>query len=91
MRLVLTERVIHGPQPSLYRRVGLEPFDAEVVVAKSGIGYKVTYGAVARAYVEADCPGLTSRNIAHFDFEQVPRPVFPLDPEMTWEAGAKEE
>lgn len=29
-------------------------FDAKIVVAKSGISYKVTYGHVAKAIVDAD-------------------------------------
>ena len=42
VRLVLTERVIMGPQPSLFRKAGLEPFDARIVMLKSAIGYRVT-------------------------------------------------
>ena len=84
VRLVLTERVIKGPQPSLFRKVGIEPFDAKIVVVKSGIGYEVTYGQVAKAILHADCPGPGSRNLANFEFGRVPRPMFPLDPEVKW-------
>lgn len=79
LRLVLSEHAIWGPQPSLFRKVGIEPFEAKIIVVKSGIGYKVTYGSVAKGVVDADCPGPGSRNVANFDFRQIPRPVFPLD------------
>ena len=79
LRLVLTEHAIWGPQPSLFRQVDIEPFEAKIVVVKSGIGYQVTYGSVAKGVVHADCPGPGSRNVAHFDFQQIPRPMFPLD------------
>ena len=79
LRLVLTEHAIWGPQPSLFRKVDIEPFEAKIVVVKSGIGYQVTYGSVAKGVVHADCPGPGSRNVAHFDFQQIPRPIFPLD------------
>jgi microcystin degradation protein MlrC len=79
LRLVLSEHAIWGPQPSLFRKVGIDPFEAKIVVVKSGIGYKVTYGSVAKGVVHADCPGPGSRNFAHFDFQQIPRPMFPLD------------
>ena len=85
VRLVLTERVIKGPQPSLFRKVGIEPFDAKVVAVKSGIGYKVTYGPVAKAVLDADCPGPGSRNVANLGFRNVPRPIFPLDADMQWQ------
>ncbi|MFC1677565.1 M81 family metallopeptidase [Planctomycetota bacterium] len=85
VRLVLTERVIMGPQPSLFRRVGIEPFDAKIVVLKSGIGYKATYGHIAKAVLHADCPGPVSRNVTNFDFNRVPRPIFPLDTNFDWQ------
>jgi len=84
VRLVLTERVIKGPQPSLFRKVGIEPFDAKIVVVKSGIGFKATYGHVAKAILHADCPGPVSRNVANFDFNRVLRPIFPLDADFDW-------
>jgi microcystin degradation protein MlrC len=82
LRLVLTERLFTtglGPQPSLYRKVGLEPFDAGIVHVKTGVGFQYTYGEAAQAVVRADCPGAVSYNLGNFDFEHVPRPMFPLE------------
>ena len=59
--------------------------DPKIVVVKSGIGYEVTYGPVAEALIHADCPGAGARNLGHFTFERVPRPIFPLDPELEWQ------
>lgn len=84
VRLVLSERVIHGPQPSLFRKVGIEPFDAKVVILKTGVGFKPTYGHVARAVIRADCPGVESYHLENYTFERVPRPMYPLDPGMEW-------
>ena len=84
VRLVLTERLIMGPQPSLFRKVGIEPFDAKIVTVKSGSGYKQTYGRVAKAILRADCPGAMSSNFNNFDFKHVPRPIFPLDGDFDW-------
>jgi microcystin degradation protein MlrC len=83
VRLVLTEGVINGPQPSLFRKVGLEPFEAKIVTVKSGNGWKVTYGHKAGAVFRADCPGAFSYNLHNFDFKHVPRPIFPLDKESS--------
>jgi microcystin degradation protein MlrC len=38
--------------------------------------------------VEVDVPGLTSPNLANFDWKYLPRPVFPLDKEATWSPPA---
>ena len=85
VRLVLSDRVILGPQPSLYRKVGIEPFDAKIVTLKTGIGFKTTYGHVAKAVIRADCPGSVSYNLANFDFKHVPRTIFPIDADARWQ------
>lgn len=33
-----------------------------------------------------DAPGLTSVNLAHFNFKNLRRPIYPLDPHMAWAA-----
>jgi microcystin degradation protein MlrC len=88
VRLVLTERLVHGPQPSLFRKVGIEPFEAKIVAVKSGIGYRVTYGHVAKDVIIADCPGALSGNLSNYDFQRIPRPMFPIDGDFDWKAGA---
>ncbi len=85
--LVLSENPINGPQPSLFRKVGIEPYKARIVALKTGIGYTVTYGQVAKAVIRADCPGAVSYNLSNFDFRRIPRPMFPLGPDIAWQPG----
>ena len=33
---------------------------------------------------EVDLPGLTTPNLHQLDLSRVPRPIFPLDPDMSW-------
>ncbi|MDO9464716.1 MAG: M81 family metallopeptidase [bacterium] len=91
VRLVITERLIMGPQPSLFRKVGLEPFDAKIVALKTGIGYKVTYAHAAKNVFAADCPGALSYNLRNYEFKRVLRPIFPIDPYFKWEPGMQKE
>ena len=84
LRLVLTDCEIMGPQPSLYRKAGIEPFEAKIVTLKTGVGFKVTYGHVAKAVFRADCPGVVSYNLPRYKFSHVPRPMFPLDADAQW-------
>jgi len=84
VRLVLTQHVVFGPQPSVFRKVGIEPFEAKIVALKTGIGFKVTYG-VAKVGFRADCPGAASYNLNHYDFTHAQRPLYPLDRDMQWQ------
>ena len=85
IRLVLTDREIMGPQPSVFRQVGIEPFEAKVVTLKTGIGFLVTYGDVAKTVIRADCPGVVSYNLKNYEFQHVPRPMFPIDDDADWQ------
>jgi microcystin degradation protein MlrC len=84
VRLVLTERVILGPQPSVFRKVGIEPFEAKIVGLKTGVGFKTTYGHVAKAVFRADCPGSLSYDLTNFEFQHMSRAMFPIDSNATW-------
>lgn len=85
VRLVLTEQMLFYPQPTLYRKVGIEPFEAKIVAVKTAvIGYKMTYEHGARAVFTADCRGATSFNLNNFEYARIDRPIYPLDPDMDW-------
>ena len=45
---------------------------------------KETTLPIAREIVEVDAPGLSSSNLARFDFKRIRRPIFPLDPDATY-------
>ena len=89
VRIVLTDRIIMGPQPSLFRKVGIEPFEAKIVALKTGVGVKPTYGDMAKAIFRADCPGASSYNFHHHDYQAIRRPIFPLDTEFCWRPESK--
>ena len=36
---------------------------------------------------EVDVPGLTTPMLNHIDWQRVPRPIYPLDPDMQWSAS----
>ena len=48
-------------------------------MVKSTIHYRAAFEPLAHAIVEVDAPGLSSSNLARFDFTRVRRPIFPLD------------
>ena len=85
VRLVLSDLVIMGPQPSLFRKVGIEPFEAKIVTLKTGVGFKKTYGHVAKAVFRANCPGASSYDLARFEFRHLPEQMFPLDLKANWQ------
>ena len=67
------------------------PRATKVVVLKSGTGWQTTYEGKCAAMIRADCPGPMNYNVASFPWEQVARPIYPLDEAMEWAAEAGSE
>lgn len=70
--------------PELYRAVGLEPKDAQIVVVKSHIQFRGGYDPFCSRIIMLDSPGMSSDHIAALPWQKVPRPIFPLDPGTTF-------
>ena len=63
----------------MIRFVGIDPLGERLLVVKSTIHYRAAFEPLAHAIVEVDAPGLSSSNLARFEFARVRRPIFPLD------------
>jgi microcystin degradation protein MlrC len=62
---------------------GLNPVDFDLVVCKSPNGFRTFFQEIASKIVPVDVPGSTSANLKSLPFEQVPRPIYPLDDNIT--------
>jgi microcystin degradation protein MlrC len=70
--------------PEMIRFVGLDPLEHKILVVKSTIHYRAAFEPIASEIIEVDAPGLSSSNLARFDFKRIRRPIFPLDPDTTY-------
>jgi microcystin degradation protein MlrC len=59
--------------------LGIDPGGAKMIVVKAAVAYKAAYAPVAAEIIEVDTPGVTAVNPGHFDYQHIPRPMFPLD------------
>ncbi len=71
--------------PEMIRFVGLDPLKEKILVVKSTIHYRAAFEPIAKEIIEVDAPGLSSSNLARFDFRRIRRPIFPLDPDIVYE------
>jgi microcystin degradation protein MlrC len=72
--------------PEMIRFVGIDPLSEKILVVKSTIHYRAAFEPIAKEIIEVDAPGLSSSNLARFDFRRIRRPIFPLDPDLVYEA-----
>jgi microcystin degradation protein MlrC len=62
---------------------GLNPIDFDLCVCKSPNGFRTHYQAIAKEIVPVDVPGSTSANLSSLPYTRCPRPMFPLDNDVT--------
>jgi microcystin degradation protein MlrC len=79
VHIVVTSNSYPGHDPSVYRSVGLKPEDAQAVVVNSAIHYRANYRAISKNFVLFDSPGVTTSNLCSLPFQNIDRPMFPLD------------
>ena len=79
LHVVVHERAVMTNDPALYRSVGLHPEDAQAIVVKHPVGWRVGLGEMAAEAVYVDLPGASTPHLARLPYRHVPRPIYPLD------------
>ncbi len=59
--------------------LGIQPQAMQIIVVKAAIAYRAAYEPIAGEIIEVDTPGLTAVNPQHFTYQEIRRPMFPLD------------
>ena len=84
VRLVVTEHVgIAGNHPIVYRSLGLEPAAAKIAVVKTASNFQY-YADMTSQVIRADSYGHTMSQLEKFNWQHLPRPIYPLDKLETW-------
>ena len=87
IKIVVSEyRGIGGNHPVVYRRFGIEPAEAKMVVLKTASNFQY-YKEMTSEVLRVDSPGSTSSHLERFPWQKLPRPIYPLDELRHWQAG----
>jgi len=84
-RIVVSEERWEPYDPGFFTHVGLAPEDYRYILIKSRQHFRAGFESLARHIILAAGPGVCSSDYEQFEFKRVPRPIFPLDLEMTLE------
>ena len=83
--IVLAEAHIGYTTPVLFSDLGRNPAEADIVVCK--LGYlTAAQAAVAKRSIMALSKGSTNEDLTTLPYRQIPRPLFPLDTNFTYDA-----
>ncbi len=86
--IVIVSRHIEPFDPGCFRSLGIEPRDRRYLMLKSRIHYRVGFRDIAKAIVECAGRGVCTSDYSEITFENVRRPIYPLDgvnaPRQEW-------
>ena len=68
----------------MLRIVGIEPSDRKLLVLKSAVHFRADFAPLASHIFDADTPGIHRPDFDCYDYRKVRRPIYPLDPHVTW-------
>src|SRR5262249_59042527 len=79
VRVIVTSR--SGPHfaPALFEAVGLDPFAAQVLVARSPCGFRAAYEGRARQILVVRFHGRAPADFWRYPYNNIPRPLWPWD------------
>jgi microcystin degradation protein MlrC len=83
--VLLTERRSFT-SPSDFADVGIDPLAHKIVITKLGYLF-APLREIAPYTIMALTPGFAYQVIEDLEYKHVRRPIYPLDPDMTWEAN----
>jgi microcystin degradation protein MlrC len=77
--VAITEKRFASWDPAIYSNLGLDPNAANLIVAKSPLGYKLYYKDKARLMLDIDNKGFSTSNFGILPYKNVQRPIYPLE------------
>ena len=89
VHVIVTEQRTQALDLSLFRSAGIEPTAMRALVVKSSVHFRAAFAPIAAAILDVDTPGISNPNLhlhlAQFPFQHIRRPIWPLDPETTYD------
>jgi microcystin degradation protein MlrC len=80
--LVVSEAIQMYDQQQ-FRSFGIDPSAKTVVGLKSMQHFRAAFEPMAEKIIVCDCGALCTTDVTKLPYRKVPRPIYPLDPEMT--------
>ena len=82
--VVASEREqVHSPE--CFTELGIDVASRKLLVVKSAQHFYAQFGPLARRVIYAVAPGTTSVDFSTFRYARLPRPIWPLDPSVSFD------
>ena len=82
VEVVVASRRMQLLDTEMLRIVGIDPSTKRLLVVKSAVHFRADVGRWAETIFDADTPGIHRPDFSGFDYQNVRRPIYPLDVEV---------
>jgi len=79
VEIVVAERRIQLLDREMLRCVGIEPSERKLIVVKSAVHFWADFKETAERIFDADTPGIHRPDFSRYRYENLRRPIYPLD------------
>ncbi|RJG08996.1 M81 family peptidase [Pseudomonas cavernicola] len=83
-KLLISERPHEPWDLGVYQSVGLQPASCRFLILKSRMYYRPVFAPLSKVIIDCASQGVTSSDYRLFNFERLPRPIYPIDPTTPW-------
>ncbi|WP_280771545.1 M81 family metallopeptidase [Salipaludibacillus daqingensis] len=79
MDILLTGRALSANDPELFRHIGIEPTEKNVLGMKVKNHFRSSFEDLVGKILYVDAPGLASNDLSVFNYKHIPVPIWPLN------------
>lgn len=83
--LVLTSKLVGNTSIQQMYALGIRPEAKQVIVAKGVVSPRPAYQPIATEVILVNTPGVTTADLSTFDYRHRRRPLYPFEPDATYE------
>lgn len=84
LRVVLTGERVMPFDADHWTVLGIKPEQQKILCVKGAKAWRSGFGAIARKEIFVNTPGPTPSDVTRLPYRNVPRPIFPLDPDTRY-------
>jgi microcystin degradation protein MlrC len=85
VQVLVSERAETPIDLNIFRRHGIEPTTLRVIGLKGKGHFRASFEPIAERVMLVEGPGITGADLSRLSFSHVRRPIWPLDPDATFE------
>jgi microcystin degradation protein MlrC len=84
--IIVAEKRISPIDLGMFRMVDIEPTRMSIIGLKGKGHFRAAFEPISRRIILAEGPGITGSELGRLQFKNIRRPIFPLDPDVSYDA-----